>query len=322
MMSLKKDAAASFASLPVETRIKRDTIQIIAIILIVAALIAAPLLLKGRFHLRRGIEGTTQTPKLIFRQVAVFDGKTPEGARFAEQHYKSSDCANISRTVVFFDSQDRALSEVQAEAKRASKIVDLKPVLKDAHQQPIGERVVMEFVAPEGVSYAKIAWNQGAEYTSIIAPAFHYIEDFEKAAESPNNKEFFPGIDSAKTITFESTARSEGSTPEGTRYKEQQFRSSDCETIVARVEYFKTTELAQDQLQRKLAEATGVLEQGAKINSAGQQVGPRAVATFKAEPTSGHLEETVVMWVDGNVLHSITGLYSYVLEFEKRNDNK
>jgi hypothetical protein len=202
MMTLKKNAAVSFASLRRETRIKRDTIQRLGIQFIVAAIIAiiaATVLLKGRSQLQRKIEGTTRMaanqPKLTFRQVAVSDGKTPEGASFTEQHYKASDCAAISRTIVSFGSQDRAFSEVQAEAKRASKIVDRKSVL-DAHQVSIGERVVMEFVEPQGVSYAKIAWNQRAEYTSIVAPSLYYIQDFEKAAESPSHKEFFFGMDS------------------------------------------------------------------------------------------------------------------------------
>jgi hypothetical protein len=77
--------------------------------------------------------------------------------------------------------------------------------------------------------------------------------------------------------------------------------------------------MAQDRLQKKLSEATGLLEQGTRLNSAGQNVGQRVVASFKAQKSSDHIDTTVVMWTDGDVFHSITGLYTYVLEFEKRN---
>ena len=67
-----------------------------------------------------------------------------------------------------------------------------------------------------------------------------------------------------------------------------------------------------------LKNATDSSERGNKVNSAGERVGTRAVAYFKADPTSEYLEVTNILWTDGSVLHSIEGAYVYALEFETR----
>ncbi len=329
MIVLKNRASTLFSSFgsPLGMlKVKRNVIQvsgIIAVALIAAA--GAVFLFKARPE--RGTNVTQEqaamtksgTSELTFRQISIFDGKTSEGVRFSEQHYKSSDCVPLSSTIIFFSSPGRALDEVQREAQKAAGVIDRGSIFDDKGQR-IGERVVMQFVTGgESKTHAKIVSNKGSDFLSIISPSLRHALAFEKSAESPNNRKVFPGIESVKSVTFESTSTSEGSTEKGARYKEEQFRSSDCETLVTRTEYFDSAKNAQDQLQEKLREATGVLEQGPKLNSIGQPVGQRAVATFKAEPTSEHIETTVVMWNDGDVLHSITGLYIYVLEFEKRN---
>jgi hypothetical protein len=304
-------------------RIKRNVIQVIIAVAFAAAAVGAVVLWKGMPE-----RGTRVTPEQAamtksatngrtFRQISIFDGRIDDGTRFSEQHYKSSDCSPISSRVIFFRSPGRALYEVQLETQRAAEVLNRGPILDDKSQR-IGERVVMQFAA-EGRSetYTKIVSNKGSDFLSLTAPSLEDALAFEKSAKSSNNSRVFPGIESVKAVTFESTGTSEGS-EKGVRYKEEQFRSSDCETLVTRTEYFESTKTAQDRLQKQLKDSTGVLEQGPKLNSVGQPVGERAVASFKAGPTSEHLETTVVMWTDGDVFHSITGLYIYVLEFEKR----
>src|SRR5205823_5268777 len=100
-------------------------------------------------------------------------------------------------------------------------------------------------------THVKIVSNEGSDFLSITSPSLLHALAFEKSAESSNNRKAFPGIESVKTVTFESTGASEGATEKGARYKEEQFRSSDCETIVSRTEYFESTQTAQDRLQRK-----------------------------------------------------------------------
>jgi hypothetical protein len=72
-------------------------------------------------------------------------------------------------------------------------------------------------------------------------------------------------------------------------------------------------------MQRKLKESTTILERGSKLNAAGQPVGERAVAMLKAERPSDYIEDTVVMWTVNSELHSLRGLFTHVLELEKRN---
>src|SRR6266403_4350955 len=307
-------------------RAKRNAIEVSSItaVVLVAAAVGAVFLLKrgpersARMTQELAAVTKSATDELTFRQISIFDGKTSDGVRFSEQRYQSSDCVPLSSPVIFFNSPGRALDEIQREAQKAAEVLDREPILDDKGQR-LGERVVMQFATDgELKAHAKIVSNKGSHFLSITSPLLGHALAFEKSAESSNNRTAFPGIESVKAVTFESIGASEGTIGKGARYKEEQFRSSDCEAIVTRTEYFESTKSAQDRLQGKLKGATGVLEQGPKLNSVGQTVGLRVVATVKAEATSGHIETTVVMWTDGDAFHSITGLYIYVLEFENR----
>lgn len=256
--------------------------------------------------------------ELTFRHTMIFDGETKDGARYAHNIYKSSDCATVSDMVVFFKSPARATAEVEAAANRASAIVERRAVVNDERRQ-IGDLVVLEFGARgEEKAYAEVAWNKDGDFRSVTAPSLELVLAFEKALDSQAGK-ISSRIDAVQKLTFSSSEGKEGRTDDGFRYYEKQFRSSDCETVITRTEYFPSTARAQQELAKKLKESTNIIERGSKLNASGQLLGERVVAMFKAESPSDYVEDTVIMWTVDSELHSIKGLFTHVLELERRN---
>jgi hypothetical protein len=86
--------------------------------------------------------------------------------------------------------------------------------------------------------------------------------------------------------------------------------------------YFGSTILAEEEFKKQLSRATNIVEQGAKVNAAGQRVGERAVAMLETERVDEPLDKTIVAWTEGSEYHSIIGPNALVLEFEKRNQQK
>jgi len=82
--------------------------------------------------------------------------------------------------------------------------------------------------------------------------------------------------------------------------------------------YFDSPEEAQQELTKQLEQAMEVSERGEKLNQAGERVGKRAVAYFKADVSSGYLEVAKIIWTEGSVLRSIEGSYTYAVEFESQ----
>lgn len=52
---------------------------------------------------------------------------------------------------------------------------------------------------------------------------------------------------------------------EGFGYSEKQLRSSDCETVTARTEYYPSPARAEDEMLKKLKESTNIIERGPKL---------------------------------------------------------
>jgi hypothetical protein len=259
------------------------------------------------------------TPQeLVFRSTMIFDGKTEDGTRFADYHYKSSDCISISHKIIFFESPARAREEIERESREASSIVERAPMVNDRGQE-VGERVVMQFEASkEYKAHAEAIWNKNSDFHSIAAPSLEHVLEFEKAVGSQGGR-IVSRLDAVQNVIFTASESRDGRTKEGFAYSEKEFRSSDCETITTRTEYFPSPDRAQEEMQSKLKESTNIIQRGPKLDATGQQVGERVVAMFKAEPTSEYIEDTVVIWTVNSEVHSIKGLFTHVLEFEKRN---
>ncbi len=255
--------------------------------------------------------------ELVFRNTMIFDGKTEGGLRFADYHYKSSDCVTISHKTTFFKSPARAREEIEREIQKASTISERAPVVNDEGQQ-VGERVVLQFEArDEYKAHAEAVWNENSEFHSIAAPSLEHVLEFEKALGSQTER-ISSRIDTVQKVTFTASQPRDGITDAGLDFSEKQFRSSDCETVIARTEHFPSPDRAQEEMQRRLKESTNIIEQGPKLNASGQPVGDRAVAMFKAELPSEYIEDTVIMWTLNSELHSIKGSHSHILELEKR----
>lgn len=259
------------------------------------------------------------TPQeLVFRSTVILDGKTEDGVRFSDYHYKSSDCIAISHKTTFFKSPARAREEFERETRKASTIIERAPVVNGQGHQ-IGERVVLQFEASEEhKSHAEVVWNKDKDFHSVTAPSLEHVLEFEKALGSQSGR-ISSRIDTVQNVTFTASEPRDGRTEAGFGYSEKQFRSSDCETLIARTEYFPSSARAQEELLKKLKESTNIIERGPKLDARGQQVGERAVAMFKAELPSEYIEDTVVVWTANSELHSIRGLFTHVLELEKRN---
>lgn len=258
---------------------------------------------------------------LRFKAGVVLDGKTEDGIRFSNQLYKSSDCLQIIKTIKLFNSPTHAYEELQRELKKASTIIDRGPELNDNGQQ-VGERAVLQFAAEgQGHAHAEVIWNENSEFYSITAYSLQHALEFEKWLRSPDkgHKNLSAQNAANQTMTFQVTRDFGGKTEEGFIFSERQFRSSDCETVSTRVEYFDSPARASEELQKKLKKAVDVIEQGPKLNAAGQRVGERAVAVVASDLTEGYLDQTVVMWTENSEFHTIKApSLQYILEFEKR----
>jgi hypothetical protein len=149
------------------------------VILVLCAVVVVGwvLLGKGSSGLRRDFSQNAPSsssgtaPELKFRRLAIFDGKTTEGARFANYIYKSSDCLSLSSTTTFFGSSWRASEEIQRETEKAPVVLERGPKLDDKGQW-VGERVVMEFKTDgENRESARIIWNNRSDFHSIVGPS-------------------------------------------------------------------------------------------------------------------------------------------------------
>jgi hypothetical protein len=267
--------------------------------------------------LNRESSRVNSTPQeLTFRHIMVFDGKLKDGARYANNIYKSSDCVTISYMVIFFKTRDRA-HEVQAEAKKASELIERGSVMNEAGRQ-VGERVVLQFEASDkDKAHAEVIWNKDKDFYSLTAPSLHHALEFERSFDSQSGR-ISSRIDDVKKVSFTPSETRDGRTEAGFGYSEKQFRSSDCETVISRTEYFPSPARAQEELVKKLEGSTNIIERAPKLDATGQQVGERVVAMFRADSSSEYIEETVVMWTFNSELHSLRGLFTHVLELERR----
>jgi hypothetical protein len=91
--------------------------------------------------------------------------------------------------------------------------------------------------------------------------------------------------------------------------------------VTLRIERFPSSDSARQKLEEMLARSTSVMERGPKSDPQGRIVGERSVANFSAPVSSGHIENTAVLWTNGSELHSITGIFTQVLVFEKQIDD-
>lgn len=271
-----------------------------------------------RFSSQEKMANANTSQELTFRRTAIFDGSTEDGARFAEHFYKSSDCVSISEETIFFGSTSLAQRELERKSTKAASIIERGPKSDDTGQH-VGERIVLAVAAsPPEKAYAEIIWSSGPTFHSLVAPSLSYILEFEEALSSRTAR-ISSRIDDVQQLTFTGLETINGRTEEGFVYSEKQFRSSDCVTVTARTEYFSSPARAREELLKKLKESTNVIEREPKLDAKGEQVGERAVAMFKAQLPSESIEDTVVMWTINSELRSIKGLFSHVLELEKRN---
>ncbi|HWN11914.1 MAG TPA: hypothetical protein VNO50_21985 [Pyrinomonadaceae bacterium] len=255
---------------------------------------------------------------LTFRPVAIFDGDTEDGNRMAETFYKCSDCSTISSVAIFFKSGGDATRHVEVESMKASVVLERSAVTNEAGQH-VGDRVVLQFDAnPESKAHAEVVWNKDKDFHSLTGPSLEHVLEFEKAFKVRSGR-ILSRIDDVQKVSFDTLKISDGRTQEGLSYSERQFRSSDCETVIVRTEYFSSPLAAQAKFHKKLSESTTILERGLKFDETGHQVGERSVAMFKPEVQSENIEDTIVAWTENSELHSIQGSFTHVIEFEKRN---
>lgn len=254
--------------------------------------------------------------ELRFKSTAIFDGKTADGASFVDHLYKASDCVVVAHRTTFFKSAARARQELEAELKKAQTVIERTPVVNNAGEQ-IGERVLMQVHTSEQNKIAtELLWNNDSELHSIASPSAGHVLEFEKAWQS---KKISDRPESSANVTFSQLESREGNTEEGIPFSEKKFRSSDCEFVTLRVEHFPSADSARQKLEAMLAHSTNVMERGPKADAQGRIVGERAVANFAAPVSSGHIEDTTVVWTNGPELHYITGIFNHVLLFEKQN---
>ena len=255
--------------------------------------------------------------ELRFRSTAIFDGKTEDGAAFVDRMYKASDCVVVAHRTTFFKSPSRAREELDVEVKNAEMVIERAPVMDNGEQ--IGERVLRRLNASEHNKTAtEVIWTNNSEFHSLASRSTEHVLQFEKALQNRSEK-IFDRLDSSGNLTFTEVETREGNSEQGIPFSEKKFRSSDCEFVTLRIERFPSSDSARQELEAMLARSTNVMERGPKSDPQGRILGERAVANFTARVSSGHIEDTVVLWTNGSELHSITGIFNYVLVFEKQN---
>src|SRR2546423_7346200 len=242
----------------------------------------------GRFMSTQTDAVKANQTQLVFRKISIADGTTDEGFRFTNYLYKASDCVPISYEVIFFDSATHAQSELQKKTATASEILQ-RGAENDEKGNIVGERYVANFVRPDHVKpHSGIILTRNSELISITSASLTRVLEFEKSSKDPNNRSAFPGIDSVSRVTFTSSATTNGFTNDGVRFVREDFTSSDCEQLVTYAWYFDSPEKAQQAFNERLEQAMEVSERGEKLNQAGERVGKRAVAYFKADGSSGY----------------------------------
>jgi hypothetical protein len=256
--------------------------------------------------------------QLAFRKILIADGKTNDGFKLVSYLYKASDCIPISYEVIFFDSSARAEDELHKKMEKASEIVQ-QGTANNEKGNIVGERYVANFVGSDQAKpHSAIILTRNSDLISITSSSLTHVLEFEKGLNGPNNRSAFPRIDSLSVVTFKSSAVTNGFTNDGVRFVREEFTSSDCEHLVTYAWYFDSPEKAQQKLNEQLEQAMEVSERGEKLNQAGERVGKRAVAYFRADASSGSLEVAKIIWTEGSVLRSIEGAYTYALEFESQ----
>lgn len=254
---------------------------------------------------------------LRFRLTAIFDGKTEDGFPFADRLFKASDCVAIAHRTTSFKSPSRAREELEKELKKAEMVIERAPVVNNGEQT--GERVLMRVKAAEPNKTAtELIWTKNSELHSIASPSPEHVLQFEKAWQTKSEK-ISDRLDPNGNVTFTELETRDGNSEQGIPFSEKKFRSSDCEFVTLRVERFPSPDGARQKLEAMLARSTSVMERGPKSDPQGRIVGERAVANFRAPASSGHIEDTAVLWTNGSELHSITGIFTQALLFEKQN---
>ena len=105
---------------------------------------------------------------------------------------------------------------------------------------------------------------------------------------------------SESNLTFRQMLVLDGTT-DGVRFSNQIYQSSDCVILNKRVELFESPKDAEAAFHTKLGTAIDVLQRGEKLDSAGNVVGERVLATLHR---GGQVLNTVI-WTRGSELHAI-----------------
>jgi hypothetical protein len=261
---------------------------------------------------------TTPNQELSFRLTMIFDGRTDDGERYANNFFKASDCASLSEVVIFFNSIDRAQKELVSERAKASAVVEQTAVTNNEGGK-IGDRVVLRFDDTERRKpHIQVMWTSDKDFHSIAGPSLEHVLQFENAISSRSGR-IASKLDDVQKVTFTAAEISNGRTDEGSDYSERRFHSSDCESVIVRTEGYPSPARAQEEFIRMLKASTTIIERGPRLDGTGQQSGERAVAMFKAPVQSEHIEDTIIMWTDNSELHSIKGPFTHAMEFETRN---
>jgi hypothetical protein len=257
---------------------------------------------------------------VTFKSVAILDGKTESGISFSNQIYQSSDCVMVSRRIEFLNSPASAHLELQRNLRRAQQILERGPKLNSLGQQ-IGERAKMVLTRGSRQKQYAVLWTDKSELYSIESSSLKHVEDFERWLALPNAdiERAAPSSNSSQEITFDGASVFSGKTRDGISFREQQFKSNECITVVDRIEYLESPAAAEGQFHIRIKGAAQTIEGGAKLDANGKIVGERAVLMFAPDLPNELQPQAAIIWTQNAELHSIRALsLRHVLEFEKK----
>jgi hypothetical protein len=119
---------------------------------------------------------------ITFNAVTNFDGKTKDGESVSDLVFESSDGVNVTRTIIFFKSAERAQANLQSEVKKAVQIIDQSPVL-DINGDKTGERAVLLYAPkPPFEARAAVVWTDKSEFHSVSSTSLQHVLEFEKTS--------------------------------------------------------------------------------------------------------------------------------------------
>lgn len=119
---------------------------------------------------------------ITFNAMTNFDGKTKDGESVSDLVSESSDGVNVTRTIIFFKSAERAQANLQSEVKKAVQIIDQSPVL-DTNGDKTGERAVLLYAPqPPFEARAAVVWTGKSEFHSVSSTSLQHVLEFEKTS--------------------------------------------------------------------------------------------------------------------------------------------